>query len=269
MLIAAVGLLVVLTCLPAAEAATTGYGAAGATLAYRSVLGRHLHPGQREHQRRRLGHVPEPGTSNGRLSTFGFVIPSSATITGIEVEVEGNEGTGTTPVTYAVAAFVGQRHYLDRHSSRRYVHRRVRVGCDARPRLGGPADNWGYTWSRRGWRTRSTDAIDSRFAFSGGGPAVLDDQLHAVWTTSNATGNVIPLPRVDGTGVSAKVGELDEGGRDRQPRRSPASGALPTRAARHTETTSRRPRLPLPRTRTSASAPWTRTAASGPTTCSA
>ena len=100
-LIGAVGILVVLTCLPAAEAASTGYGAAGATLGAATCWTGSFTLVNVNTSDDAWATCPSPGTNNGRLSTFGFVIPSSATITGIEVEVEGNDGLGGT-VTYAV-----------------------------------------------------------------------------------------------------------------------------------------------------------------------
>lgn len=142
MLIAAVGLLVVLTCLPAAEAATTGYGAAGATLGTATCWTGSFTLVNVNTSDDARATCPSPGTSNGRLSTFGFVIPSSATITGIEVEVEGNEGTGITPVTYAVQLSWDNAITWTTLKSSTFTGT-----ADATTVLGGPADNWGYAWS--------------------------------------------------------------------------------------------------------------------------
>jgi hypothetical protein len=75
------------------------------------------------------------------VSNFDFSIPASATITGIEVEVEGNDGLGVT-VDYAVQ--------LSWDNSVTWTA--VQAGTftdntDATTTLGGPADTWGHTWT--------------------------------------------------------------------------------------------------------------------------
>jgi hypothetical protein len=140
-LIGAAGLLVVLTCLPAAEAATTGYGAAGAVpfagVCWTGFTLVNVNTSDDAWA------TCTAGTNNGRLSTFGFVIPPSATITGIEVEVEGNEGTGVTPVTYTVQLSWDNNTTWTTAKSSTFTGT-----ADATTVLGGPADDWGHApWS--------------------------------------------------------------------------------------------------------------------------
>ena len=81
------------------------------------------------------------GTNNGRISNFYFSVPPSATITGIEVEVEGNDGLGGA-VDYAVQLS------WDNSVSWTALQAGTFAGAtDATTVLGGPANNWGHTWA--------------------------------------------------------------------------------------------------------------------------
>ena len=137
-LIAAVGLLVALTGPSVAEAASTSYGTAGWVQSAGACWGATF----------TLDNVNTSddawatcAASNqyGRLSNFDFSVPASATITGIEVEVEGNDGTGAT-VTYAVQLSWDNGNNWTTAKSSTFTG-----AADATPTvLGGPADDWGH-----------------------------------------------------------------------------------------------------------------------------
>ena len=137
---AAVGLLVALTCPPAAKAASTGYGTAGWVESAGACWGASF----------TLDNVNTSddawatcagGTNNGRLSNFYFSVPASATITGIEVEVEGNDGLGGT-VNYAVQLS------WDNSVTWTTLQAGTFTGAaDTTTVLGGSADTWGHAWT--------------------------------------------------------------------------------------------------------------------------
>ena len=171
---AAVGLLLALACSPVAHAASTGYGAAFTEGAAQGCWGPPS-SGQREHQRRHLGHVRGRHHQRGPVGVR-LRRPPSAAITGIEVEVEGNDGTGAT-VTYAV-----QLSWNNGTNWTALQVEHLHGTADATTVLGGPADDWGHAPGPSGRSARS--------AFGSAGPPAAPSE-----STGSGSTSTTRLPR--------------------------------------------------------------------------